>query len=87
MYIYMINEKGDKSNKNAFRPKYKRCCKCRDRISCEAMCIEVCCDEVKEIEVKKAMKLYNEIDDYEAKRSVEIHNRTNYNFKGRRGRI
>ncbi len=51
------------------------------------MCIEVCCDEVKDIEVKKAMKLYNEIDDYEAKRSVEIHNRTNYNFKGRRGRI
>ena len=82
----MINDKAKKGKAKDFRPKYKKCRKCCDRTSCTAMCIDACLEAVIDVEVKKAKKVFNDIDDYEAKRSMQINERTKYKYKGRKRR-
>ena len=53
-------------------PKYRRCYKCDDRRECTAMCVDVCVDEVNRLGARKALRLEQQIDDYEYDRTLYI---------------
>lgn len=54
------------------QPKYRRCFKCEDRRECKAMCVDVCWDEIVRLGARKAIRLEQEINDYESDRTLYI---------------
>ena len=67
-----------------FKANYKRCFKCEEKESCDAMCVDVLCDEVKDIDAQKKLKAERTIEAYEYWRHKKIANSCHWKY-GKRG--
>jgi hypothetical protein len=49
-----------------YKPHWKRCKDCEEKESCEAMCVDVCWDEIMWIEARKQYRRQYMLDNYQA---------------------
>ncbi len=67
--IALLGANGRGGNVAKFKADYRRCRRCQEQPRCKAMCVDVCCDEIKRLEARKELKKEIDIYQYEMARS------------------
>ena len=67
--IVRFGEVGRGGDVAKFKAEYRRCRRCQEQSKCKAMCVDVCCDEVKRLEARKQLKKEIDLHQYEMERS------------------
>lgn len=67
--IARFGEVGRGGSVAKFKAEYRRRRKCQEQPKCKAMCVDVCCDEVKRLEARKELKKEIDLYQYEMERA------------------